>query len=82
MLLLFWVLYLIALQAGQYKTVGTMLAYTIVHNGPLPQFFSPLMYRVLSEGIDGLCPLVSDIPDIEYRQKLEKVSSFYILLKY
>ncbi|XP_046564288.1 G2/M phase-specific E3 ubiquitin-protein ligase-like [Haliotis rubra] len=61
-----------ALQSGLYLTVGKMIAYSVVHNGPLPRCFSPLLFSTLV-GDSQIRPKIDDIPDI---RNAEDMSSF------
>ncbi len=60
-----------------YFAAGKILAYCIVHRGPKPSFFSPILYRIISEGIDHVNATVDDICDYEVRSRMQAVSHFW-----
>ena len=64
-----------AIAKGLYSTVGKILAYSIVHRGPMPTFFSPLLFRILSEG-NSVQPNVTDIRNDALREQLHQVLHF------
>ena len=61
----------IALEEGQYKTVGQVIAYSIAHNGPLPGFFSELLYGQIAEL--EVMATISDVHDQDIAEQLTKV---------
>ncbi|XP_046341918.1 G2/M phase-specific E3 ubiquitin-protein ligase-like [Haliotis rufescens] len=61
-----------ALQSGLYLTAGKMIAYSVVHNGPLPRFFSPLLFSTLV-GDSQIQPKIDDIQDVAQRESLLKI---------
>lgn len=56
-----------------YFYVGVALAMSIVHGGSAPAFFSTAVADFLRYGLEKAYPTVHDIPDIDIREKLEKV---------
>lgn len=58
------------LDTGKYKVVGGIIAYSIVHGGPSPRFFSEKMYRMLVHGAESFKPTLDDVADYELKQKL------------
>jgi hypothetical protein len=56
-----------------YFAAGKMIAYSIIHRGPKPTFFNPLMFKIISEGIDTVQPTVEDICEYDVRAKLHDV---------
>jgi len=62
-----------ALEKGTYKAVGMVLAYSLIHGGPAPNFFSKQLYRMVSgQAAYGDCS-VSDVSDMSVRQQLQQV---------
>lgn len=64
-----------------YHKVGQMIAYFIVHRGPLPSFFKPIMFDILVNGIDNVPVSSEDIIDYDVKERINQVSfeSSYIL---
>lgn len=65
----------VALDKGVYRLAAKIMAYSIVHRGPRPNFLCPIMYTVLTEGIDHTEPQIGDLPDYELQGKIQAVSS-------
>jgi len=63
-----------ALEKRTYELAGKVLAYSIVHRGPLPRFFSRVLYVAITEGYYEAIPAISDIHDMELRGHLSDVS--------
>lgn len=57
------------------------MAYCLVHRGPKPSFFSPLMWKILSEGTDDVVPTLDDVDDYEIRTKLQAVNGSIIVVQ-
>jgi len=70
----------VALTSGTYKLVGTICAYSIVHSGPLPTFFSKPLYKAITEGYSAAKPGIADVSDATLAQQLTQVISFMFLL--
>lgn len=66
-----------ALEKGTYETCGKMLAYLIVHNGPLPKFLSPMLYDMIAGNLDVAVSL-DDVPDYDTKTALEKVHTTHL----
>lgn len=68
--------------------IGVMLALSLIHGGPAPQFFSPAVADYIVSGIQGVKPTTDDVPDSDKRKSLEAVWKigcycyFYIILLY
>jgi len=63
-----------ALSKGLYKVVGTLMAYSIVHGGPLPKFLDEKLYYLLcSNSSAEITVNVADIYDATLRQRLTDV---------
>jgi len=68
----------VALENGTYEAAGRLLAYSIVHRGPLPTFLSEQFYAIT------LCEsnYIGHLPDaavpIYYREKLREVSEVHV----
>lgn len=63
---------LLAVQSGEYKVIGKMLALSIIHGGITPSFFSERLYSLISH-----CPSprvdIDEVEDWELRQMIQKV---------
>jgi len=69
------ILYLCAaLQNRMYDMAGRFIAYSIVHNGPLPTFFNRHLYTAISEGCSYAVPDVCDISELDMQLQLRKVT--------
>lgn len=51
-----------------------MLAYMMVHGGPLPSFLSPLAYSIIAEGSGFVKATPKHIVDYELQASVEQVS--------
>ena len=65
---------LCSLTEQNYDMVGWMMAYSTVHNRPLPTFFNWHMYTAISESCSHAEPDVCDISDLDMQMQLYKVS--------
>lgn len=63
----------VELERRSFYYIGVMLALSLVHGGPAPQFFSGAVADYIVTGIRGVKPSIGDIPDSDVRQSLEKV---------
>ncbi|RXN25305.1 G2 M phase-specific E3 ubiquitin- ligase-like protein [Labeo rohita] len=63
-----------AVQAGDYRVIGQMLAVSVIHAGITPSFFSERLYSLISH-----CPTppadIEEIEDWEVRQMLQKIKN-------
>ncbi len=62
-----------ALDSRKYETVGRILAYSIVHRGPLPNFLSETLYSSICLGTESTQPGLSDIQDPDLAARLQQV---------
>ena len=71
-------LFYIAMEAGSYEAAGRIIAYSVVHRGPLPRFFHTQFYDVTVCGSDIGEMHLENVTDaavpLHYRQKLAEVS--------
>ena len=56
-----------------YLYVGRMIALSILHGGPGPVFFAPVIVDYLFGGISAVKPSVDDVPDEDLQLKIRKV---------
>ena len=62
-----------AIQKGHYKSVGQLVAYLIVHGGPIPSFFSETLFSLLiGESVDVR---VDAVHDKQLRERIMQVKS-------
>ena len=50
-----------------------MMALSILHGGPGPTLFPPVIIDYIFSGMSGVRAQVEDVPDIDIRRKLAKV---------
>ncbi len=60
--------------------VGQMIAVSLVHGGPSPSFFSDTVADYIANGMTGLKPSVSSVPDPEMQSKIAKVCTCQCIL--
>ena len=60
-----------------YLYVGRMIALSILHGGPGPVFFAPIIVDYLFSGISAVKPSINDVPE---RQLQLKVIPYGVLL--
>ena len=72
---------ILALEKGVYRIVGEMLAYMLVHRGPIQNFLDPFLYDVLSKGIECVRAEICNVGDYSLREQLEKVMNRQISSK-
>ena len=58
-----------------------MIALSILHGGPGPLFFSPVVVDYLFGGTSAVKPSVDDVPDEEVQLKIRKVCFANITLR-
>ena len=56
-----------------YLYIGKIIALSIVHGGPGPVFFSPVIVDYLFGGMSALSASINDIPDESLQIKVRKV---------
>ena len=49
--------------------VGVIIALSLIHGGPGPQFFSPAVADYIVYGVQSVKAKVVDVPDIEVREQ-------------
>lgn len=64
---------IVELDKKTYYYAGVMIALSLVHGGPAPQFFSPAVADYIVRGMLNVKATVDDIPDDVMKQKVEKV---------
>jgi hypothetical protein len=62
------------LEDDAYRHAGMVLAYSIVHGGTKPAFFSELAYQCIVHGLDMPTPSLSDVADPDLRLKIKEVT--------
>ena len=57
-----------------------MMAFFIVHNGPLPRFFSPLLFRMVLGEDNDIHPTLDDLYkyDEDLATRVSKVKRYFI----
>ena len=53
--------------------IGVIIALSLVHGGPAPQFLSPAVADYIIHGVQGVKATIGDIPHCTIRQSLQKV---------
>ena len=56
-----------------YLCIGRIIALSILHGGPGPTFFAPVIVDYLFGGFSAVKPCVEDVPDTELQSKIKKV---------
>jgi len=69
-----------ALEKKSYDLSGRLLAYSIVHRGPLPSFLSETLYTTITCGYAAAQPGIQQVDDITLRQQLTAVSFLFNIL--
>jgi len=69
-----------ALEKKLYWQVGAAIALSLLHGGPAPRFFSPVLYQMLIGNVDEHLT-VDDILDTSVRQCIKKVTNVTISLQ-
>ena len=67
---------LVELERRTYFYIGVIIALSLIHGGPGPQFFSPAVADYIVYGVQSVKAKVVDVPDIEVREKIQKVSYY------
>lgn len=68
-----------ALEKNMYATAGKLLAYSVVHRGPVPRFFSAQLYACLTDGYTAAVSSVDDIDDADVKNNLNRVCTSHNL---
>ncbi|GCB77343.1 hypothetical protein scyTo_0016668, partial [Scyliorhinus torazame] len=63
-----------ALRCDWYYEAGRMIAVSIVHGGPSPNFFSTTLFHCLAYGPEVTEPTMEDVTHFEMAQKIKKVA--------
>ncbi|EDO30015.1 predicted protein [Nematostella vectensis] len=65
-----------AVKEGDYKFAGTLIAMSMVHGGPSPQFLAPPMFEaIVSDNPMHVAVAIEDIPDWELQEAILRLSS-------
>ena len=56
-----------------YLCIGRIIALSILHGGPGPTFFAPIVVDYLFGGFSAVKPCIEDVPDNELQSKINKV---------
>jgi len=67
-------MYISALQNHTYEVSGRILAYSMVHRGPLPSFLSETLYTAITKGNEAAFPGIEDVDDVALQGQLKAVS--------
>ena len=63
----------VELEKKTYYYVGVVSALSLIHGGPAPQFFSDSVADYIVNGIEGVNPVIGEVPDDEIRKSLDEV---------
>lgn len=66
----------VELEKRSFFHVGVILALSLLHGGPAPQFFSSAVADYITVGIEGVKCTLDDVPDLCMRKSLEKVRNY------
>lgn len=64
----------IAREKDAYRLVGLILAWSVVHGGPGGKFLCPTLYDSVVYGPDVTNPSLDDVPTLQLKEKIQKVS--------
>ena len=69
---------------GTYGIIGKILAVFIVHNGPLPRFFSPLLFKMVAGLENDINPTLEDLHkyDEDLATRVGKVQCYNRIFKF
>lgn len=62
------------MEDNKYFAVGKLMAYIVVHNGPMPKFLSKLTFDMISQACNNFDVSIDDISDKDIQEKVKKVS--------
>ena len=62
-----------ALEKGMYENAGRIMAYSLVHRGPIPSFLHPQQYIAISQGLEKVEVSIEDINNVEIQLKLKAI---------
>lgn len=60
-----------------YLCIGRIIALSILHGGPGPTFFAPIVVDYLLGGFSAVQPCIEDVADNELQLKIKKVQCIY-----
>ena len=63
----------VELEKNTYFHIGAIIALSLVHGGPGPQFFSPAVADYIVYGVQHVKASIMDVPEQEIRDKIQKV---------
>lgn len=69
-----FLMFSIAREKDAYRLVGLILAWSVVHGGPGGKFLCPTLYDSVVYGPDVTNPSLDDVPTLQLKEKLQKVS--------
>jgi hypothetical protein len=61
------------LEEGLYEVIGKMIAYIMVHRGPLPRFLHPQLLVAIGFGLQSAHAELDDICDEDLKSQLRMV---------
>ena len=64
---------LVELEKKTYFYIGAIIALSLIHGGPGPQFFSPAVADYIIYGVQSVKASIMDVPEQEVRDKIKKV---------
>ena len=63
-----------ALQKKEYQVCGKVMALSIIHGGPTPHFFSPVLYDAVTLGSEKCHVNITDMPPCEVKHSMLEVT--------
>lgn len=69
---------MVELSKQTYKCIGSILAASIVHGGPAPNFFSDAVANYIVYGIEHAKASIEDVPCTMMKEKLQKVCTYIV----
>ena len=64
---------IVELDKRTYFYIGVIIALSIIHGGPAPQFFSAAVADYIIYGVQSVKAKITDVPEMEVREKIKKV---------
>ncbi|KAK6494049.1 G2/M phase-specific E3 ubiquitin-protein ligase-like, partial [Huso huso] len=62
-----------SLKNNSYLYAGQLIAMSIVHGGPSPHFFAPVLFQAVALGPDNVHAAIEDITDTDIKRQLSEV---------
>ncbi|XP_063794594.1 uncharacterized protein LOC134949797 [Pseudophryne corroboree] len=62
-----------ALRNDEYYLAGLSISLSLVHGGPAPNFFSPVLYNALTYGWKNTPLVLQDLVDVEAKEIMQKI---------